>query len=160
MKEIQLTGGYKTVVDDDDYEKFSKYRWYYQKIGKVVYARGQDKDKKFFYLHRSIMRNPKGVNVDHINRNGLDNRKSNLRIATKSQNGCNRGPDSDNTTGYKGVIFHKGKWRKKRFIAQITKDKKIHRIGYFLTAKEAAIAWNKAAIKYHGEFAYQNNVKL
>lgn len=159
MKKIKITGGYEAIVDKEDYNRLSKINWYYQKIGKHTYVRCQNKDGKFIYMHRAIMNHPKGLLVDHINRNGLDNRKDNLRLCTKSQNGCNRGKDRDNSSGYKGVSYITNKQpRKKRWMAQIAANKKHICIGYFDTAREAALAWNKAAKKYHGEFAYQNNI--
>jgi hypothetical protein len=158
MQILKVTQGYHTLVDDDDYDKVSGYNWLPQKLGKTIYARKQYRGK-FSYLHRILMNAKKGDCVDHINGDGLDNRKNNLRLCTKSQNGCNRGKDRDNTSGYKGVTYvtNKNK-RKKRWIAQITINKKHIYIGHFKTKEEAAIAWNEAAKKYHGEFAYQNKV--
>lgn len=98
--------------------------------------------------------------IDHINGDGLDNRKQNLRICTKSENACNRGIDRDNTSGYKGVCYISNKTKRvKRWIAQIAINKKHICIGYFHTKEEAAIAYNEAATKYHGEFAKLNIIK-
>lgn len=88
--------------------------------------------------------------VDHINGNRSDNRIVNLRAATRSQNNCNSGLRSDNTSGYRGVSFQAqyGKWE-----ARIHADKKKHRLGYFDTAEEAAEAYRKASLNLHGEFS-------
>lgn len=108
-------------------------------------------------LHRVIMHTTKGEEVDHINGIRNDNRKSNLRLCTSSENKCNRPLTNANTSGYRGVRFDardgRHKWR-----AEIKKNKKIIWLGYFDTAEQAAIAYNEAAIIYHGEFARLNNI--
>lgn len=90
---------------------------------------------------------------DHINQDKLDNRRYNLRPATFSQNGCNQGVQKNNTSGYKGVFWNQGKW-----MTQIKVDGKVIYLGYYDDPKEAARAYNKAALKYHGEFAVLNEV--
>ncbi len=95
--------------------------------------------------------------VDHKNGNKLDNRKENLRLSTHSQNGCNRGKQVNNSSGLKGVT-----WNKERLAwhAQIgVRGKRIH-LGYFSNPGLAAMAYNHAAIKHHGEFAKLNEVVL
>lgn len=106
-------------------------------------------------MHREIIDEKENEHVDHINGNKKDNRKSNLRIATSSQNSRNIGLRKNNTTGYKGVIYEKkrDKWR-----AEIKKDYKSIFLGYFDTKEDAAKAYNEASMKYHGEFANLNNV--
>lgn len=93
--------------------------------------------------------------IDHINGNGLDNRRKNLRLVTKSQNMMNRGIQKNNTSGFMGVSFHKatGRWR-----AYIKKDKKQFYLGLFDNKKDAAIAYNEATKFYHGEYAYLNKI--
>lgn len=112
-------------------------------------------------VHRTIMDAPRGSFVDHINGNKLDNRASNLRICTKSQNGMNKGVDSDfKLMGsiFKGVTYSKRPLNKK-WRANIKVNQKQINIGYFLTEIEAAAAYNDAAKKYHKEFAYLNVIK-
>ena len=92
---------------------------------------------------------------DHINRNRLDNRRSNLRVATDTQNCRNSGIRSHNTTGYKGVAHRK---HSTRWWARIVVDGKFIYLGQYDTAEEAALAYNKAAIKYFGEFASPNKL--
>lgn len=98
------------------------------------------------YIHRMIMSEPPGMVIDHIDGNKLDNRKENLRICTQQQNGWNRGKPSNNTSGFKGVCWHKQtqKWQ------AIINHK---HIGYFKTAEKAYEAYVKAAQELHGDFA-------
>lgn len=160
MKRIKLTQDKHALVDDGDFEYLNKWKWQFD--SKTGYANkklwikdGKGKELKI-YLHRLIMKNPSGKRIDHINRNKLDCRKENLRIATHSQNLMNRNKNSNNTTGYKGVFFDKtrNKWK-----AEIKHFYKTHYLGRFDTPKEAAFAYNEGARKYHGEFAYLNQLK-
>ncbi|KKN52188.1 hypothetical protein LCGC14_0615380 [marine sediment metagenome] len=113
MKYINLVKGNRTKVDNEDYERLKHYTWYWNKPG---YARRYIKysgGRKTIYLHREIMNTPEGLITDHINRDKLDNRKSNLRIVSYSENGFNRKPDTNNGSGYLGVGWNKAmeKWR-------------------------------------------------
>ncbi len=102
------------------------------------------------YMHTLVS----GIKApDHINRNPLDNRRSNLRKATESQQKMNRGIISTNTSGYKGVIWHKDAKKWKSGIQ--AKGKHFH-LGYFIDKDEAGIYYNVAAQLFHGEFAFQN----
>ncbi|MBL0320674.1 MAG: HNH endonuclease [Alphaproteobacteria bacterium] len=142
-KEITLSKGFVCIVDDDDYEYLSQYRWHSMK-GKVrVYASRSYKRSQII-MHRELMNPPIGFVVDHINGNTLDNRRSNLRICTHSQNNVN--VKQKNKTGYKGVKLENGKWVAR---IQIT-------IGTFASAEEAARAYDKASKSLHGEFAALN----
>jgi hypothetical protein len=162
LKEIKLTNGKTATIDDEDYEKVSKVNWYYRKEG---YAVGNlPSPEKGVYpkvlMHRYIVDAPKGTQVDHINGNKLDNRKDNLRIANASTNKANCGVRSTNTSGYKGVVFVKArKHLDKVWAAQIKVDYKTIGLGYFETKEEAAEAYNKAAVKYFGEFALLNIIE-
>jgi hypothetical protein len=98
-----------------------------------------------------------GVQVDHINRDTLDNRRKNLRIASRLQSNANRGSHQGGTSKFKGVSWYK---RSQRWAAQIQVDgKKIH-LGRFGNECVAAIAYNKAALKYHCKFAVLNEVAV
>lgn len=88
--------------------------------------------------------------LDHINMDKHDNRWINLRAATKSQNMANRGPQRNNTSGFKGVVYYK---QYKNWVSNIWKEGKLHHIGYFNTAQEAHAAYSAAAIRLFGEFA-------
>lgn len=105
------------------------------------------------YLHRLVLGAKKGQIVDHINGNPLDNRRANLRLATRSQNLFNRGRPKHNTSGFKGVHFCK---RTKRYRASIRANNRVVRLGRFDTAAKAARAYDKAARVHHGDFAQLN----
>ncbi len=107
-------------------------------------------------MHRLITQCPKNKLVDHKFGHTLDNRRENLRICNNTQNCRNSVKKSTNTSGYKGVYLDNREYLKKRYVAQIFVDRFHIKIGYFKTASEAAIAYNEAAIKYHGEFARLN----
>jgi len=101
-------------------------------------------------MHKFLMQTPKGMHTDHINGNGLDNRRSNLRVCTPSQNKMNSKTYRTNKSGFKGVSFYK---RDRNWSAQITMNfKKVH-LGYFSTPGLAHVAYCNAALKLHGEFA-------
>lgn len=114
-REIHLTQGYVTVVDEADFDYLSQWNWSVTVNG---YAQRSYKNlttgkKGIMYLHRQIMMPPDGMDVDHINRNRLDNRRSNLRICNRAINLLNKGPEPSNTSGYRGVYLDKrnGRWR-------------------------------------------------
>lgn len=161
MKRIKLTQGKFALVDDEDYEELSKHSWCAAQMGNEVRAiRGVSSGsvKKIIYMSREIMKAPKGLVVDHINRNPLDNRKENLRLCTFGQNMANLKINKKNTIGYKGVRLIKSS--KRKWVAVIWKDHVSHYGGSYFTKEEAALAYNKMAIKYHGEFASLNFVPL
>lgn len=153
MKYIKLTQGKKAMVDDEDYEELSQYRWLAGKNWNTFYASRIIKLENGKYvrlhMHRFIMNTPKGMQTDHIDHNGLNNCKENLRICTCSENAMNQSKPKNNTSGYKGVSWHKKnkKWRSKICI----KGKNIY-LGYFLIKQDAYKAYCEASKKYHGEY--------
>lgn len=170
MKKIKLTKDKYTIVDDDDYEKLCNFSWYWSDSKKGNgYARAYNKGfgNKNIYLHRFILLAGKKEQVDHVNHNTLDNRKKNLRIVTRSQNNMNKSK-TGNKFGYKGVSFYnhdryyktkiKKKSSAKPYVARIKINGKKISLGYFFTPIEAAQAYNEAAIKYFGEYAYLNKI--
>lgn len=160
MKEIELTKGFKTFVDDDDYEWLSANKWhssigYAGRAGKRVDCWRQS----HIFMHREVLKRHfgwtclDGFYVDHINGNRSDNRKENLRRCTNQQNQFNTNKHKRNTSGYKGVSWNivDKKWQ----VYLKTKDK-VHFLGQFHDVKKAAEAYDKAAIKIHGEFSNIN----
>jgi AP2 domain/HNH endonuclease len=141
------------LIDPEDLKKY----FFYTASLQRGYVYITTSHRRVELLHRLIVNPPESFEVDHINRNRLDNRKVNLRLATKSQNAMNKDRLANNTSGYKGVSWHKKsqKWR-----ATMTKrvdglDTHIH-IGTFETAELAAKAYDKMALIYGGEFSKLN----
>lgn len=148
-KELPLSQGKTAIVDDGDFELVNQAKWYAKLEHRVYYAM----NRRLGFLHRFILNAPSDKQVDHINGDGLDNRRANLRLASGSQNQHNSKIRSDNSSGYKGVYWDKGlkQWR-----AQIKSNNQFTTLGHFSDAKDAARAYDAAAIKYHGEFARLN----
>lgn len=105
-------------------------------------------------LHRWLLDAPANMQVDHINGNGLDNRRCNLRLVCQSDNKANARIYKNNSSGFKGVTAKNGKW-----LAQIVRNKKNYRLGLFDTPEEAHSAYCRAAMEFHGEFAHFGGVK-
>lgn len=155
-KLVTLTKGFSAVVDDEDYDRVlalgswkahrPRYVWY----GEITIG-GRD-NKQSIQMHRFILNAPNGLDVDHRDCDGLNNQKSNLRLATRSQNLANR-PRCHSQTGYRGV---QPEHKSSRFIAQITVNKKRIWLGNFASAVEAARAYDAVAIQIYGEFARLN----
>ena len=147
------------IVDDEDFEYLNQWKWCANQSRKSsgFYALKKSpkvKGKwKTVYMHRVIINAEKGFDVDHINHNGLDNRKANLRQCTNRQNQHNAKLRKNNTSGYKGVNYHK---TRDNFRAYIQTNGKQKHLGSFTTAIEAAKAYDKHALKYFGEFANIN----
>jgi len=151
---IPLTQGKFAIVDPEDYDNLIKYKWIAHQDGKKYYAyRTIPYTKKKIAMHRQIMHAPKGLIVDHIDGDSLNNRRSNLHICTPAQNGYNRHPSHKSFSGYKGVYWHKhhGKWH-----VRITKFGRTHYLGSFADPAEAARAYDKKAKELFGEYAYLN----
>jgi len=162
MKVIKLTKGYRSLVDDEDFEYLKQFKWNVRIVSGTQYAKRNiniGEKQTTINMHREITKCPKNMMVDHINGNGLDNRKQNLRICTRSQNLMNSNKPKDaKSSKYKGVCFYK-KGNYKRWRSEIRLNKKAIFLGYFVNEKDAALAYNEAAIKYYGKFAKLNEVK-
>ncbi len=152
-KRIKLTWGKWAIVDAEDYDRLSRYKWLAVEMGRCWYGRTLKRDGRPLAMHRLIMDAPKGLMVDHIDHDGLNNRKSNLRLCTRKQNRRNRRPNRGGTSKYKGVCWCKSS---KKFRVAISHNKKRFYLGYFHDQVEAAKAYDKAAKKFFGEFAYLN----
>jgi HNH endonuclease/AP2 domain len=156
MKEIRLYDGSVSIVDDDDYEKLKDYKWYRSNKGYAYRNHYFDKKNYIVYMHREIINAPKGLTVDHINGNKLDNRKENLRLATPGQNQYNLRKTKNKTTSkYKGVCWNK---QRKGWSAYIRINGKCKTIGLFSDEESAANAYNHYAKQHFGEYARLNDV--
>jgi HNH endonuclease/AP2 domain len=139
----------RLLVDDADLSLVQDYKW---SLGAKGYAVAQPSHRSYIYAHRLIMGAPDNLEVDHINGNGLDCRKQNLRLATHQQNTWNRhGPNKNNTHQYMGVSRYRKGWQ-----AQIQRSGKRYTSPTYATEEEAARAYDVAARTLFGEFAYQN----
>ena len=147
---ITLTQGFTAVIDAADVPLVARWNWCAHVQAGTVYAQRTDHSgpkKRKVYLHRAIMGDPDGLDVDHRDGDGLNNRRNNLRKATTSQNICNQRIRSDNTSGLKGVSPRYGKWQ-----ARITAHGKTRSLGWFPTPESAYAAYCKASLQMHGEF--------
>lgn len=159
---IALTRGMYAKVDIEDFDRINTHSWramlnrntgcYYAATNLKIDGR----NRSSFGMHTMVMNPSPGMEVDHRNRSEtLDNRKENLRLATRSQNQANRRLQKNNTSGYRGVAFVKnmGLWR-----AQTQKNREKTRATYFSSKHEAAREYNRLALELHGEFAVLNEV--
>ncbi len=154
VTKIYLRGKHVCLVDTKDLKIIKKHTWCASN-NKYKHVRTFIKTNKEFkpiYLHRLLLMPDRKMVCDHINHNPLDNRRSNLRICTPSQNHQNQ---KKHKGKYKGVHFDKNaeKWK-----ATITKNYKNYNLGYYKTQKAAALAYNKKAQELHGEFACLNKI--
>ena len=160
MKEIELTRGKVALVDDENFEYLNQWKWMARESGNNYYAvRGVRKNRKLqnIAMHRIIMNTSNELQVDHIDHNGLNNQKVNLRNCTRQQNMMNKALTKRNKTKFKGVSTSMRNGQIK-ISADIKAEGRTIYLGRFKTLESAALAYNEAAVKYFGEFAYLNNV--
>jgi hypothetical protein len=151
MKKIALSKGKFAIVDGDDFEALSKFKWGLTPNGYARRNKRRNGRTIRIYMHRWVLRTPNGCWTDHINGNKLDNRKINLRVCDASQNGANSKIKRTSSTGFKGVRKNYNGWQ-----AHITVRRKLHLLGTYPTKKEAAKAYDSASLKFRGEFAKTN----
>lgn len=152
---VSLTKGMNSIIDEDDYERINKWSWCSTSDGYAKRKRCVDGKQTTILMHRFILNAPAGTQVDHINGNKLDNRKSNLRFCDNKQNSANSKKRKDNSSGYKGVYYAK---KDKKWIANICIDGKSINLGRFDSAQDAAIKYNSCAKVAFGEFARINRL--
>lgn len=159
MKEIPLTQKQVAIVGDKRFDYLNQWKWCAIKSRNTFYAiRNQyryGKYPKMVIMHRVIMNDPLGVKIDHRDGIGTHNWEDNLRIATHIENIWNQPIRTNNSSGFKGVCWHKatGKWNAKIGVRGVRIS-----LGYFDDVLDAACTYNEAAIKYFGEFAWLNEI--
>lgn len=152
MGYVTLTKGFTAIIDVKDIKHAINKNWYAKVAGNTVYAKttayinGKRADLS---LHREIMSAPEGLEVDHKNGDGLDNRRSNLRLVTHQQNMHNMRINKNNKSGHKGIFFCN---RENKWIAKIKVNSKTINLGYFSNIDDAITVRINAVSKYHGEF--------
>ena len=154
--EIKLSKGKFADIDDADLDLVKSYKWYAQKNRNTYYAiafLGQHKGQKKIFMHRLILDliDPT-IHTNHIDGNGLNNRRNNIRACTDAENKRNVGNYSSNTSGYKGVCWHK---RNRKWLASISFNGESIFLGYFDNPILASKVYERAAKGLHGEFYYQ-----
>lgn len=159
MKKIKLSQVKYALVDDADHERLSEHKWGCMKSRNTYYAYRAfwDKNKKTtsspIYMHRAILSAPRGKMCDHINGDGLDNRKSNLRLSSNAQNLANSSKNRNNTSGFKGVARSSSG---RKWTAQIMVNRKSRFLGSFDEKIKAAKAYDNESKRLYGEFARLN----
>lgn len=161
-KRIPLSGkrgkGKFALVDDADYADLSRFKWYIANTGYVYsYPASWRDGVSPVAMHRYIMNPPSRKVVDHVNSDKLNNTRQDLRIATPSENTANSRPSTKSSSKYKGVHWNTNK---ARWVASITVNYKQIIVGQFVTQREAALAYNDAALHHFGEFARLNTIPL
>jgi hypothetical protein len=158
VREMRLSGGYIAIVDAADFGWLSQWKWSADvRAGGHIYASRTivlpDGRRSTVRLHRAITQAPKGMDVDHIDGNTLNNARANLRVCTRAQNTHNSKARAQNTTGYKGVSrsAHGGSW-----FSQISVHGRYRHLGHYSSPEAAAVAFDTAAIALQGEFAHLN----
>lgn len=157
MRVIKVHPDSLCLVDDDDYSGLSQFSWRLSPWGYVVRTvNGVQEDGvrssgTTIHIHRQILKASLESEIDHINRDKLDNRKANLRFCDKSQNVWNSGPRKTSHTGVKGVGWHK---RIKKYHARINTSEGCVHIGYFKTIEEAHAAYTKKVVELRGDYAF------
>ncbi len=160
FRRIPLTQGLYAWVDPEDYDALDRYKWHATQGRTTFYAQRKAWDPVMrkevtIKMHRQILPVGAGLVVDHINRNGLDNRQANLRSATRSQNVCNRqrAGRTGGHSSFRGVTWHKGM---NQWFARIGVKGQAIPLGYFEDEIDAALAYDEAARYHHGPFATLN----
>lgn len=141
MKEIRLTQNKFALVDDEDFERLNQYKWYFSN-GYAKHDSGGRKNRTRLYMHRMALKAEPGQEVDHINRNKLDNRKSNLRFVTHYQNSINVFIRRDNKSGHTGVFLNPKTKKHRAYIDRMN-------LGEFKSFNEAVLARKEAEQVFH-----------
>lgn len=164
MKQFKIEskkhGNHFVLIDDEDYDRIKSFNWFIVRMRNSFYAirnNWVNGKNKAILMHRFLLDIKSGSIGDHKNGNTLDNTKENLRLCTNTENIVNSGMRKNNTSGFKGVHFVNER-RRKKFLAKIRANGRNVYLGHFKYAIDAAIAYNNAAVRLHGEFANLNKI--
>lgn len=153
MKEIQLTKGFVALVDDEDYDELNKYNWYYH-TGYAARDIGGRADRTTHFMYNVVLGFPPNARlIDHKDRNRCNNQRLNLRIVSESVNKQNKSMQSNNKSGFRGVVWHN---KSSKWMAYISKDGVRYHLGLFHAAEDAAIVYDQKARELYGPDAATN----
>lgn len=158
MKKLHIIRDIYVTVDDEDYDYVKQFHWFYYNTGYAFrctyhgYVNGKQQRKQIL-MHRDLMKPGTGMDVDHIDGDGLNNSRSNLRVATRAQNMYNKRKQHNNKSGYIGVHWSKEKNKWRAVIRYLNKEQFV---GYFDDIVKAAKARDLKALELHGDFAMLN----
>lgn len=158
MKHVNLTKGQKTMVDDADYDHLTQWNWHFGANGYAVREQhlGMKDGKRIrrtVLMHRELVDAPKGLDVDHVNENKLDNRRSNIRLATRSQNKANMRAVKRKDNLPMGVTFNPSPRSKQPYMARVCMNGKSYFVGNFYQLKDAVSAYAAKKKELYGDFA-------
>ena len=159
MKKIYLVNGGVCLVDNRDFYLVSCFNWHARKRGNNFYAERYS-NGRIVYMHRFILGCETGTIVDHKNGNGLDNRRTNIRLCSRTENNRNKRIQHNNKSGFKGVVHVDNPKSHKKWKAIIKVDGRSKSLGYFYNKIDAALCYNLNAQKYFGKFACLNEVMV
>lgn len=156
MKMVALTQGKVALVDDEDYDLLMQFKWHTMRVPRLCYAgrlqsifeNGRRVRRVCVLMHIAILGRKPGYEIDHIDNDGLNNQRANLRHCTKAENSWNRRVSVGTASGHKGVYLEKGRWRARIYV----RGRDVN-LGCFGTFEEAAEARRKATVELHGAFA-------
>ena len=152
MKEISLTRGKMAIVDDEDYDYINQWKWQYLPVGYAArnFKKNDNGVRPLVYMHCMIVPHPEGMQTDHANQNKLDNRRDNLRVCSRSQNYINGGLRADNSSGVRGVVWHRASQKWEASIGY--NGKRIH-IGLYNDIGCASKAYSNKSRELFGVFS-------
>ena len=155
MREISLTQGKIALVDDTDFDWLNQWRWYANRLGGIYYVarNGSNPNRRKILMHRFILNVPKGLEIDHRDGDGLNNRRTNLRICTHQENQHNQQPQKNRSSAFKGVHWCASA---RKWVSRIKVDGIEKYLGCFTNELEAARIYDMATLRFHGEFARPN----
>lgn len=160
--EVILPCGRITLISNEDKKYLEIFPYWRYSCGYVSVTRYHKTEygtaREDYRYHRILLNSPKGFEVDHINRNKLDNRRINLRLASRSENSANKAKAKGTTSIYRGVCYRVKINKKNPWGAYISKNKKRIELGYYPTEHDAALAYNKKSLEIYGDFAFLNEI--